>query len=241
MSEIPGRRHLSRHVGWWLARAAARRTAAAAAKHPYAWLAMTVVVGSLLLVAIPIGLTMSAAATTPPAAVAAPAPMPGGDAPAVPIATLTGHPNFSASPAVLADLDAGIVDARVVALLYAIVQRHTIHAGVIRTGHSQCVGGGSLEQHPMCTESHHWYARAVDIGLVDGRPVSAANPSARALVAWLATAAAEHPLRPAEVGSPFVEFDRLPGFWADGDHGSHIHLGYCGPRWSRGQWEATSC
>lgn len=129
-----------------------------------------------------------------------------------------------------ADLAAGRVDARLVGLLAAIRRRHHIRVAVIRTGHSQCVGGGSRTDRPGCVESHHWYGRGADIDLVDGQPVSADSGASAALVGWLAGLDADDPLRPVQVGSPHADFEALPGFFTDADHQAHVHVAVCGPR-----------
>lgn len=149
------------------------------------------------------------------------------------VASLLANPNFSACDAAVRDLEAGEIDPRAVALMSAIVQTSTIYVCPLRTGHYQCVGGGSLAQRPDCTESHHWYGRAVDIGSVNGVAVSASNRDAHAIVEWLTTLPVGDPMRP-NVGSPWPEFEALPGHFSDEDHLGHIHIGFCGPRWSRG-------
>ncbi|MDH3369349.1 MAG: lytic transglycosylase domain-containing protein [Gemmatimonadota bacterium] len=152
---------------------------------------------------------------------------------------LLANPNFSACAAAVADLETGQVDARAISVLSSIVQTHSIHVCPLKSGHYQCVGGGSLASNPYCTESHHWYGRGVDIGSVDGVAVTSSNASAHAIVQWLTTLPSGDPIRP-NVGSPWPEFNALPGFFHDSDHTDHIHLGFCGSRWSGGVW-SDSC
>lgn len=149
------------------------------------------------------------------------------------------HPNLVLSEAARADLVAGIVDPRVIAVLAAIVQNHDVTVGVFQTGHSQCIGGSSRTEEPLCSESHHYHGRAVDISVVAGQPVGSNNSAARGIVRWLSTLPVGDPIRP-NVGSPWAEFSALPGFFTDAHHQHHIHLGFCGPRWKRGVWE-DSC
>lgn len=111
---------------------------------------------------------------------------------------------------------------------------HPIYVGVIKTGHYQCVGGGSIATKPDCRESHHWHWRGADISVVNGSAVSNHNPSAYELVAGMSVLPIGNPIRPAEVGSPWPEFDPLAGFFHDKDHTGHIHLAVCGPRISEG-------
>ena len=150
-----------------------------------------------------------------------------------------GQPNFSACSAAIGDLETGQIDPRAISVLSGIVQTHSIHVCPLKSGHYQCVGGGSLASRPDCTESHHWYGRGVDIGSVDGVAVSSANAGAYAIVQGLTTFPAGDPSRP-NVGSPWPEFSALPGFYHDSDHTDHIHLGFCGTRWSGGVW-SDSC
>lgn len=152
---------------------------------------------------------------------------------------LLASPNFSACPAAITDLETGQIDPRAISVLAGILQTHSIYVCPLRSGHYQCVGGGSLVSNPLCTESHHWYGRGVDIGVVDGVAVTALNAGAYAIVQWLTTFGAGDPSRP-NVGSPWPAFGALPGFFHDSDHTDHIHLGFCGPRWSGGVW-SDSC
>ena len=75
----------------------------------------------------------------------------------------------------------------------------------------------------MCS-SDLAFGRAVDIGQIDGEPVSPFNDAARAAV--LALAALPAPLRPDELGSPFADLSGLPGLFSDDDHQDHLHVGY---------------
>ncbi|MGH9282900.1 MAG: hypothetical protein ACRD0S_08180, partial [Acidimicrobiales bacterium] len=96
-------------------------------------------------------------------------------------AAVAAFPNLSLSPAARGDLESGLVDPRLVAMLAAAAGRFPIHVGVLRTGHSQCVGGGDRRSRPGCDISEHWYYRAADIDVVAGQAVSPTNQAARAL------------------------------------------------------------
>lgn len=130
--------------------------------------------------------------------------------------TLTAYPR--------ADLTAGVIDGRVIALLTVLLERHTLAISSLRSGHSDCIGGGDRTTRPGCTLSLHYYGRAVDIYSIDGHLVAPGSATARALVDELAALAP--PLAPAEVGSPF-DLPR-PGFFTDGAHQDHVHVGYRG-------------
>lgn len=98
----------------------------------------------------------------------------------------------------------------------------------------QCVGGGSIATDPDCTKSHHWHWRGADISLVADSAVVSSNVAAYKLVGGMAALPIGNPIRPAEVGSPWPEFDPLAGFFHDEDHPDHIHLAVCGSRMAEG-------
>ncbi|MGH9282377.1 MAG: hypothetical protein ACRD0S_05515, partial [Acidimicrobiales bacterium] len=137
---------------------------------------------------------------------------------------LVSHPNLTLSAEARADLESRLVDPRVVDVLGAAAERLPIHVGVIRTGHSQCVGGGSRQTRPGCDVSEHWYYRGVDIAMVGGQPVSAGNQAARALADLLIRL--PPPLRPDELGVPWASLAPLPGVFSDAAHQDHLHVGY---------------
>jgi hypothetical protein len=131
-------------------------------------------------------------------------------------ADLLNNPRVVLTPRARGDLEAGIVDARLVSLLAWISERHAIGISVFKTGHAKYVRGTNRI-------SNHYYGRAADIFSVDGAPVSRSSFSGRQLV--LAVASVEGPLRPSEVGHPFGDI-RFSGGFSDADHSRHIHLGY---------------
>jgi hypothetical protein len=147
-------------------------------------------------------------------AVAAAAPPASSDAQA-----LAANPRVLLTPRARGDLLAGAVDPRVVALLSAISQRHTIAVSVFSSGHTKFVAGTR-------SISNHWCGQAADVWQVDGVRVARGNPAARAVAEWLAALPAE--VRPHEVGTPWPDL-RSSGFFSDRAHQGHLHLGY-GPR-----------
>ena len=113
------------------------------------------------------------------------------------------------------DLASGQLDLRVQSILAVLAQHWRIRISCIRTGHSRYVAGTKRV-------SNHTVWRAVDLDQVNGQPVSAASPAARALVMFLDRLLG--PLRPTEVGSPWAIGHR-PYFTDEGHH-DHIHIGY---------------
>jgi hypothetical protein len=128
------------------------------------------------------------------------------------------NPKLELRPEAEADVRAGRVDPRVLAVLLALSERFSLAGvGPFVTGHSYYVAGTNRP-------SNHVFGRAVDIGTIDGETVSPANGAGREAV--LALASLPAPLRPDELGSPFVELSGLPGLFSDDDHQDHLHLGY---------------
>jgi len=115
------------------------------------------------------------------------------------------------------DLEQGIVDPRVVAVIGLLAQSYTVSVSVIKTGHGTYV-------HGTRRVSNHIGGRAVDIFALNGEPVSPTSSTARAVTSWLATG--QGPLKPDEIGSPFPEFNGLPGAFSDADHQDHLHIGW---------------
>ena len=145
-------------------------------------------------------------------------------APALPAAALASQPGLVLSAAARADLDSGLVDPRLLSVLAIAAARVEVAVGVIRTGHDQCVGGGSRAERPACRVSHHWHGRGVDLVAVGGRAVGVGNAEARALVEALLRL--PEGLRPHEIGVPWAALDPLPGVFSDAAHRTHLHLGW---------------
>jgi hypothetical protein len=132
---------------------------------------------------------------------------------------LLASPNLVLTAGARADLAAGIIDARLVALLAALSERHVLAISVFRTGHAKHVAGTNRV-------SNHWCGQAADIWMIDGQRVQRAHGSARFIAEWLRTL--DGPLRPSEVGSPWPDL-RGGGHFSDAAHQGHLHIGF-GPR-----------
>ena len=128
---------------------------------------------------------------------------------------LLGNPRVVLTPDARADLEAGVVDRRLVSLLTWIAERHTISISVFKTGHSKYTRSGRV--------SNHYVGRGADIFIVNGSPVSASNQAALDMV--LEMARLERALRPGELGHPFGAIG-FPGGFTDADHRDHIHVGF---------------
>ena len=101
------------------------------------------------------------------------------------------HPRIALRPAAAEDVRAGRVDPRVLrALLYGATKHRLSHVGPFVSGHSYLVAGTDRP-------SNHAFGRAVDIPVVDGKPVSKSNRGALDVIARVQQA------EPYEVGSPW--------------------------------------
>jgi hypothetical protein len=137
------------------------------------------------------------------------------------IAMVLANPRLDIYSAGRDDIAAGRIDARVLTLLQLISHDHALTVVSLKTGHSRCIGGGD---YPGCRVSHHWHGRAVDIAVVDGRPVNRSNSTARVLAERLHTLPS--PLRPSETGTPWGDLRSRAGFFSDAAHTRHLHLGW---------------
>lgn len=141
-------------------------------------------------------------------------PVPGGVAHAS-TRDLLRNPRISLTPYARADLEAGLVDPRLVSLLSWVAQRHSLTVSVFKTGHSKYTRSGSI--------SLHYLGRGADISIVDGSLVSYTNRAARDVV--LEIASNQGVTRPDELGHPFGSVG-FPGGFTDADHADHLHLGF---------------
>ena len=129
-----------------------------------------------------------------------------GGPPSAQTLALLGNSNVALSPAGRADLSAGLIDPRVVAVLARIADAHAIVVGPICSDHPKFDAGGTI--------SNHYWGRAADITAVDGVAVGPANAAAYAAAVSLASLPAS--IRPSEIGTPFVI--AAPGFFTDAAH-----------------------
>jgi hypothetical protein len=156
----------------------------------------------------------------PPDRARPPGPHPGGRAASSPKPASTKVPpglSFTTAhgcnPA--ADWRSQRLDRRVRALVRAVAAKHAIRLSCARSGHSRFV------KHTTRV-SNHTVWRAVDVDVVDGRPVSGANQAARQLA--LDIGSGKFGVQPSEVGSPW-DFARRPYFTDEG-HQGHLHVGF---------------
>ena len=132
-------------------------------------------------------------------------------------ASLLANPRLVLTPNAAYDLRRDAVDPRILAVLAQLLQSYTLKVSVFITGHSLYVEGTRKI-------SNHIPGRAVDIFEINGEPVSRRSGAALAVTAWLVND--DGPLRADEIGSPFAEFEPLPGAFSNAAHQDHIHIGY---------------
>jgi hypothetical protein len=128
------------------------------------------------------------------------------------------HPHLGLRAKAAGDVAAGRVDARILSVLLMVATAHRLGSiGPLITGHSRYVAGSRRV-------SNHILGRAVDIPIVDGQPVSAANTAALAVVRTVL--ALPDRVRPTEIGCPWsLETNGIRTF-TDAAHQDHLHLGY---------------
>jgi hypothetical protein len=116
-----------------------------------------------------------------------------------------------------ADIRAGRIDPRIIAVLTKVAETHRITVSAMCSDHPKFTSGASV--------SNHYFGRGVDIAAVDGSPVSVGNTAALAVTSGLSSLDASY--RPDEVGSPWV-FSR-PGYFTDADSQDKIHVAFKHP------------
>lgn len=128
------------------------------------------------------------------------------------------HPAIRLTPAARGDVEAGLVDARVLQVLLLVAQTHELDpVGPLVSGHSYYVKGTTRV-------SNHVYGRAVDILGVDGAAVSPTNEAAREVMEEVLTL--PDALVPDEVGGPWIVSVDARSSFTNADHQDHIHIGW---------------
>ena len=115
------------------------------------------------------------------------------------------------------DLQQGAIDPRVLTLIAAISQNHTLRISSLRSDHSMYTSSGNV--------SNHFSGRAVDIAAIDG--VACTDTTVDGPCGTMVRALASLPegLRPTELIFCFDADGPVPAF-AAADHCDHIHAGF---------------
>jgi cell wall-associated NlpC family hydrolase len=114
----------------------------------------------------------------------------------------------------IADIKAGRIDPRVIAVLTKLSEEHRISVSCMCSDHPALTTGGSV--------SNHHLGRGMDIAAIDGMPVNAANPLAREIATELGSLDPSY--RPDEIGTPWAISGS--GYFTDADHSDHIHVAF---------------
>jgi hypothetical protein len=114
----------------------------------------------------------------------------------------------------VADLKAGRIDPRVIAVLTQLSKEHEITVSCMCSDHSKFTSGGSI--------SNHHFGRGLDIAAIDGVPVNASNFDAREIAMELQEF--DSSIRPDEIGTPWAIAG--PGYFTDAGHQDHLHVGF---------------
>lgn len=132
-------------------------------------------------------------------------------------AMVLSNPRIVLTSEAAGDVAEGRVDPRVLQVLLFLAERHELGSvGPLITGHSYFVAGTT-------TPSNHAFGRAVDISVIDGQPVSIANPAALDAMEMILTL--PPPLLPDELGGPWLLYHPLVTVFTR-DHGDHLHIGW---------------
>ena len=158
------------------------------------------------------------------------------------------NPNFGATPQASQDLEAGIVDERLVAVLRTITEEHRVCVEAFKEGHSFLPG---VPDGPRIPEGYgeagglpntHYFGRAADVYWVDGKPVAgnATDPDILDVGRMLAEIPARR--RPDQIIGP-PTWTRALGYGHERGwvlardqlqlHEDHLHLGYMDERGTR--------
>jgi hypothetical protein len=184
---------------------------------------------STRVVALPAPPAPAGAAADPPAPPATPpAPAPRldpaqfgvegtGGPPSPETLALLGNPRIVLDDVGVADLRAGRIDPRIVAVLSKLAEGHLITVSAMCGDHPKLTAGGAI--------SPHYLGRGVDIARIDGVPVSPSSLTARDVALGLSSLDAAY--RPNEVGSPFSI--AAPGYFTDTTTQDNLHIAFTQP------------
>ncbi len=137
-----------------------------------------------------------------------------GGAPDPEALALLKNKNVVLDPDGIADIKAGRIDPRVVAVMTKLSSEHKITVTCMCSDHDKFTAGGSV--------SNHHFGRGMDIGAIDGEIVGPGSPLARAVASELSSLNPD--IRPNEIGSPFAIAG--PGYFTDAAHQNHLHIGF---------------
>jgi hypothetical protein len=119
----------------------------------------------------------------------------------------------------MVDIQSGAIDPRILNLLGAISQQHTIRISALRSDHSRNTASGNV--------SNHFYGRAMDVAAIDGVPctdVSVDGPCGTIARQLGALPPGQEPTELIYCWDP--DGPANPNGFAQADHCDHIHVGF---------------
>jgi hypothetical protein len=155
------------------------------------------------------------------------------------------NPNFGATPEAAADLEAGVVDERLVAALETVTQEHRICVEAFKEGHFFLPG---VPDGPRIPDGYgeagglpntHYFGRAADVWWVDGEPVEGNGTDPEVLAVGRTLVEIPRRRRPDQIIGPpawtnALDYGEEEGWILARDqlelHRDHIHLGYLDER-----------
>jgi hypothetical protein len=119
----------------------------------------------------------------------------------------------------MVDLQSGAIDPRILNILAAISQSHTIRISALRSDHSKFTSSGNV--------SNHYYGRAMDIAAIDGVPCTDVSPDGPCGTIARQLGALPPGQEPTELIYCFdPDGPANPNGFAQADHCDHVHVGY---------------
>ena len=119
----------------------------------------------------------------------------------------------------MVDIQSGAIDPRILGILGAISQQHTIRISALRSDHSKLTSSGNV--------SNHYYGRAMDIAAIDGVACTDVSPDGPCgtIARQLGTLPAGQ--EPTELIYCFdPDGPANPSGFAQADHCDHVHVGF---------------
>jgi soluble lytic murein transglycosylase-like protein len=121
----------------------------------------------------------------------------------------------------MVDLQSGAIDPRILNLLGAISQEHTVRISALRSDHSEYTSSGNV--------SNHYYGRAMDIAAIDGVPCTDVSPDGPCGTIARQLGALPAGQEPTELIYCFdPDGPANPNGFSLPDHCNHVHVGFDG-------------
>jgi hypothetical protein len=119
----------------------------------------------------------------------------------------------------MVDIQSGAIDPRILNIIGAISQQHTIRISALRSDHSKLTSSGNV--------SNHYYGRAMDIAAIDGVPCTEVAPDGPCGTLARQLGALPPGQEPTELIYCFdPDGPANPNGFAQADHCDHIHVGF---------------